>query len=227
MKDLQTISKDLEHVPFHDDVIFIVDHHGEPFVPVRPICENMGLDWKTQYRKLMEKKERLSVVIMTTQLPDDQQRREMVCISLKKLFAWLLSIEPNKVAPHLKETVEVYQQECDEVLWNYWTKGVAVNDKRLKEVVVVTKDDYIQLLENKVTMLELQKPRKNRPSRPFTQEDAREIIRLRQSGLTYREISDRVDRSSATISFTLRGVGDTEAEQLLPADDKYDAEVRS
>ena len=30
-------------VTFHGDTIFCIDYHGEPFAPMRPIVENMGL----------------------------------------------------------------------------------------------------------------------------------------------------------------------------------------
>ncbi|MGV0998254.1 MAG: phage antirepressor N-terminal domain-containing protein [Fluviibacter sp.] len=32
-------------VSFHNDSLAIVDHDGQPFVPMRPIVANMGLAW--------------------------------------------------------------------------------------------------------------------------------------------------------------------------------------
>lgn len=56
--------------------------------------------------------------------------QEMLCIPLRKLFAWLNSISPNKVKPELRDTVIKYQEECDDVLWDYWTKGKAINPRK-------------------------------------------------------------------------------------------------
>lgn len=47
----------------------------------------------------------------------------MVCLPLRKLPAWLYSISANKVAPELRDKVIQYQENCDDVLWDYWTKG--------------------------------------------------------------------------------------------------------
>jgi hypothetical protein len=192
----------LQQISFHNDAIFIVEHNGEPYVPVRPLCENMGLDWKTQYRKLMEKKERFSVVMMTTQLPGDQQRREVVCIHLKKVAAWLNSIEPNKVAPHLKDKVETYQIECDEVLWNYWTKGVGLPDRDLANKLVVGTSEYIKLQaeliafqQEKIAKLEL----KSKYGLPVSAKEAEEIREAVSGGMSVARAAKKFGRAQSTI----------------------------
>ncbi len=54
-------------VPFHGQTLYLINHNDEPYTPMRPIVEGMGLDWKSQHRKLAEAAERWSVVIMTTE----------------------------------------------------------------------------------------------------------------------------------------------------------------
>ncbi|MDR8351497.1 hypothetical protein FPK35_26595, partial [Acinetobacter baumannii] len=39
-------------VPFHDAELMIIEHHGQPYTPMKPIVEAMGLDWKSQFVKL-------------------------------------------------------------------------------------------------------------------------------------------------------------------------------
>lgn len=51
----------------------------------------------------------------------------MVCLSLRKLPAWLYSINPDKVKPELHDKIIQYQNECDETLWSYGNQGVAVH----------------------------------------------------------------------------------------------------
>lgn len=110
-------------VPFYSDTLVLVDHEGVPFVAMRPIAENMGLDWATQFRKMMEKF-KSTVGIMTT-VAEDGKQREMICLPLRKLPAWLYSINRSKVKPELREKIARYQDECDDALWDYWTKGSA------------------------------------------------------------------------------------------------------
>ena len=40
-----------------------------------------------------------------------------------------MTISPNKVKAELRNTITRYQEECDEVLWQYWTTGVVVREK--------------------------------------------------------------------------------------------------
>ncbi|EFE2705210.1 hypothetical protein CE222_001524 [Escherichia coli] len=117
-------------LPFHGDSLYVVNHNGEPYVPMKPIVEGMGLDWKTQYRKL---KQRLNscMVEMTIQLPGDTQRRPVICLALRKLAGWLQTISPNKVKLKIRDKVIQYQEECDDVLYEYWTKGFVVNPRRM------------------------------------------------------------------------------------------------
>jgi len=89
---------------------------------MRPIVEGMGLDWKSQYVKIVERFMSCMVVI-TMQLPGDTQRRKVLCLPVRKLTGWLMSLHPNKVRPELRANVRAYQNECDEVLWRHWTQG--------------------------------------------------------------------------------------------------------
>lgn len=108
-------------VSFYDDTLVLVSHDGEPFVAMKPVVENMGLLWHGQHTKLTDKF--ASTIQIICMVADDGKQREMVCLPLRKLPAWLYSISPNKVAPHLREKIVRYQDECDEVLWQYWTNG--------------------------------------------------------------------------------------------------------
>lgn len=112
-------------VPFHQDNLVLINHNDEPFVAIKPIVVQMGLIWAAQYVKIMEKFESTVSIIET--VGEDGKLREMICLPLKKLPAWLYSISPNKVKPEIKDKIIQYQDECDDVLWQYWTKGFVDN----------------------------------------------------------------------------------------------------
>lgn len=38
-------------VPFYEDTVVLVGQGTDPFVAMEPIVTNIGLDWKTQFRK--------------------------------------------------------------------------------------------------------------------------------------------------------------------------------
>lgn len=117
------------NVPFHGDALFLVNQDGEPFVPMRPIVESMGLDWASQFTKIKQRF-KSCVAMITMQLPGDNQRREVVCLNLRKLAGWLHTINVGKVRPELREKVSRYQEECDDVLYQYWTKGEVSNPRK-------------------------------------------------------------------------------------------------
>ncbi|WP_426943858.1 phage antirepressor N-terminal domain-containing protein [Pseudomonas oryzihabitans] len=117
------ITPQLFPVPFHGDTIVLVGQDNEPYVAMKPIATNMGLDWKSQHAKLTDRF--TSVVVEITTTGGDAKQYGMTCMPLKKLPAWLYSISPNKVAPELRDKIIRYQEECDEALWKYWTEGVA------------------------------------------------------------------------------------------------------
>ena len=113
----------LSPVTFHGDTIFCIDYQNQPFTPMRPIVQNMGLDWASQSVKLNANKERWGVVMIAT--PSEGGEQKMLSMPVRKLPAWLNSINPKKVAPALRAKIELYQAESDDALWNYWMHGRA------------------------------------------------------------------------------------------------------
>ena len=125
-----TINPQLVPVLFHGDTLFIVSHEGEPFTPVRPITNAIGIDWKSQHRKLISNQGRWTVVMMTTVTKSGP--KEALCIPVRKLAAFLASIDPRKVRPEIRAKIELYQSECDDALWNYWSTGRAENPRAVR-----------------------------------------------------------------------------------------------
>lgn len=116
---------DLMPVPFRNATLFLADVDGIPYTPMKPIVEGMGLDWKAQHRKLTQNRRFASTMVSLTMVAEDGKQREMSCLPLRKLPGWLTSINATQVRPEIRETVESYQDECDDALWDYWTKGHA------------------------------------------------------------------------------------------------------
>lgn len=117
------------NVPFYGNSLFVVEHNGEPYTPMKPIIDGMGMDWASQFTKLKQRF-KTSIVKITMQLPGDNQRRDLICLALRKLAGWLQTISPNKVRPEIRDKVIQYQEECDDVLYEYWTKGEVKNPRK-------------------------------------------------------------------------------------------------
>ncbi|APG53111.1 MULTISPECIES: phage antirepressor N-terminal domain-containing protein [Providencia] len=115
-------------VPFYDNELYVVEYNNEPYVPMKPIVEGMGLDWKSQFSKI---KSRFSKGMVEITIPTKGGEQSMLCLALRKLAGWLHTISPNKVKPEIRDKVIKYQEECDDVLYQYWTTGQAINPRKL------------------------------------------------------------------------------------------------
>lgn len=105
-------------VSFHGDTLYIVNHNDEPYTSMKPIVEAMGLDWRTQQRKLEDNKARWGMVIMT--IPSNGGPQQTLCLPLRKLPGYLAAIQPGRVSAHTRVKILQYQNECDDALWAYW-----------------------------------------------------------------------------------------------------------
>ena len=113
---------------FLDEEILVIDYYGKPYVPMKQIVENIGLDWRAQRKRIL-RDDVLSegVVIITT--PSNGGMQETICLPLHYLNGWLFGVEVKRVKQELKQVLLRYKKECYEALWDYWTEGVARRDE--------------------------------------------------------------------------------------------------
>lgn len=113
-------------VPFHGSSLFVVEHNGEPYTPMKPIVEGMGMSWQGQHEKIKSNPERWGIKVIL--IPSIDQNNAMTCLPLRKLFGWLQTLQPNRVREDIRDKVIQYQNECDDVLWKHWTKQNTPNE---------------------------------------------------------------------------------------------------
>lgn len=116
-------------ISFNNQSLITVEQNGNHYVAMKPICENIGIDWRAQRQRIVRDEVLYSTVVIITTVAEDAKNREMLCIPIKKLNGWLFGLNPNKVRADLKERLENYQEECFLALWDYWTEGVARRDE--------------------------------------------------------------------------------------------------
>lgn len=102
------------------------DEEGRDTVPVKPICDMLALDWGTQHKKMQTPylTRRLGVCIVS--IPYAGQLREMVCIRLDRVSAFLNQVNPTSVRGGGNEIgadfLEAKQCEWDDLLHEYETR---------------------------------------------------------------------------------------------------------
>lgn len=122
------MNNQLVEVTFRNQSVQAVQHNGTVFVAMRPISENIGLEWSGQQKKLAKQGGKFSCVHIPT-TGSDGKRYKMLCIPLRKLNGWLFSVNPEKVRPEIKDNLIAYQEECFEVLHDHFTKGEAARER--------------------------------------------------------------------------------------------------
>lgn len=137
-------SSQLIPVKFHSDTIFCLTHNDQPFTPMKPIIENMGLGWASQTQKLNANRERWGVTMIV--IPSENGEQNMLCMPVRKLPAYMNSINPKKVRAELRAKIELYQNESDDALWKYWTDGQAVRQSAHGDTLTAAEQAQLQAI---------------------------------------------------------------------------------
>lgn len=128
--DASEISLAVQLIPvqFHADTLILVEHNAQPYVVMKPLVTSLGLDWRSQYVKLMEKFG--AVVVVCTTTGSDGKQYQMICLPLRMFPGWLYSLNPAKLREELRPKVVRYQAESSEVLWVHWTRQHPIQKSR-------------------------------------------------------------------------------------------------
>lgn len=106
-------------VKFNNQQVPVFFHNEKPYVVMKPICENIGLDWRSQLKRIKRNQVlNQGVVMMTT--PSVKGDQDSVALPLGMLNGWLLGVDANKVRPEIKDTLIKYQLECYDVLYQHF-----------------------------------------------------------------------------------------------------------
>lgn len=103
-------------IDFYEDEILAalieVDGRPEVFIPIRPICEYLGLAWNGQFERL-KRDPVLSEAIRSVRVTRTERgEREVLALPVDYLNGWLFGVNPTRVKPELRDKVIRYQREC-------------------------------------------------------------------------------------------------------------------
>lgn len=108
-------------IDFYGNSIVAVLKDGVPYVAMKPICENIGLQWEPQ-RKRIQRTPALAEGASMMEVPSEGGLQQTVCLPLDMLNGWLFGIDVNRVKPELKDKLIRYQKECYGVLFKHFFK---------------------------------------------------------------------------------------------------------
>jgi len=128
-----------KQVTFYEDEIIAVlvetESQREVYVPLRPICDLLGLDWSAQTRRLRRDPvlsgEVQGVAVMAT----PGGRQEMLSLPLDYLNGWLFGINATRVKDNVRARLIRYQRECYRVLHDAFQEGRLTTDPTFEELL--------------------------------------------------------------------------------------------
>ncbi|WP_075604069.1 phage antirepressor N-terminal domain-containing protein [Saccharicrinis aurantiacus] len=120
-----------------NDVSIMLIDGAEKLVPIKPICEALGIDPKNQRSKIKNDEILNPIGVLSTSTGSDGKKYEMFCLPYMYALGWLFTINAKNVKPESRETILKYKMECYTALFNHFS-------------------DYSQFLEQKQIALEKQ-----------------------------------------------------------------------
>lgn len=98
----------------------IVATSDEQMVPIRPICEALGIDAEAQRQRIERDEILSSTTCMIKAVANDGKEREMYCIPYMFVFGWFFSIDTSKVNEEARSAVLKYKEECYRALYRHF-----------------------------------------------------------------------------------------------------------
>ena len=117
-------STQLETIQFHNQSLVVLNHENKPYIAMKPVCENIGLDWEAQ-RQRIKRHHVLSKGAFMIKVPSKGGEQQYLCLPISMLNGWLFGIDTNRVKPEIRQKLEQYQLECFDVLYNHFMPKVA------------------------------------------------------------------------------------------------------
>lgn len=102
------------------DIVSMSDE--QKLIPIKPICEALGIAFQPQLQKIKDNEDLASVTTLSVTTGADGKTYEMACLPLEFIFGWLFTINPKNVKPEAQDTVRQYRMECYRALYEYFAE---------------------------------------------------------------------------------------------------------
>ena len=161
-QDKALIPTEQRSIDFYGDELIAVSLEGQPYIPIAPICDFLGVSWSGQSERIRRDAvlSEAALSIRVTRKESQRGGREMVCLPLEYLNGWLFGINANRVKDELRERLIRYQRDCYRVLAQAF-QGPAVSSPssslaqiRDMGLAIANMAEQQMLLESRVTVTE-------------------------------------------------------------------------
>jgi len=142
MTDSALIPIEQKQVVFYDDeitaVLVQINDEEKIYVPVRPVCEFLGVSWTGQRRRINRDavlSEEIRSVNVTFTEPTRTRRISTLCLPLDFISGFLFGINPERTKPEIKDRLIRYQKECYKVLAEAFQEGRLTTEPEFDDLI--------------------------------------------------------------------------------------------
>lgn len=95
------------------------DPESEVYIPLRPVCDYLGLSWSGQYERIKRDPVLAEALqfVRVTRTNSAGGDPTSLCLPLEFLPGWLFGISVARVRPEMQDKIMRYRRECFRVLW--------------------------------------------------------------------------------------------------------------
>jgi len=116
------------HIDFYGDdvtaVLVPTEVAPQIYVPVRALCEYLGLSWSGQRERILRDPVLSEAVRSVRVTRTERGERDVLALPLDVLPGWLFGINAARVREELRDKIIRYQRECFRVLWNAFKEDI-------------------------------------------------------------------------------------------------------
>ena len=117
----------IQTIDFNGQPLVTIEKGGIYYAAVKPIADNIGLDWEGQRQRINRDDVLSSAACLITATGADDKQYKMMCLPIEFLNGWLFGVDTKRVKPEIKDALIEYKKECYTVLHDYWHTGQAIH----------------------------------------------------------------------------------------------------
>src|SRR5579883_1660940 len=191
-----------------DEVLAARTETAEIYLPLRPLCTALGINWATQFRKIKADE----VLFESTRQIRLQTRggpQVQVCMDIEAIPMWLASIEPSRVREDLRERLKSYKRWVRKVVYEAFARETGIETTRTAPAPADPRSDIVAL--ERIERMALAIANMARQQLAYEQQTDMRLATLELSLIEHHNaLSGRLDQAAAVVGNLLRRVDSIE-----------------
>ncbi|PIE82215.1 MAG: hypothetical protein CSA11_01300 [Chloroflexi bacterium] len=161
-KETALVPVEQKEVEFYGDeitaVVVVVNNTQQVYIPIRPICKNLGVDWSGQRQRINRDPVLSQYVEFVGVTPTKGEKRgnpNHFCLPLDYISGFLFGINANRVKSELRERLIHYQENCYKVLAKAFQEGHLTADPSFDDLLQSASADTLEAYQLALALVKL------------------------------------------------------------------------